>query len=89
MNYPKIFALIFLIFLSFNFKSQKEKRGQNVLNPTIKHFTESEGLPSTIIYCSSIDKKGVMWFGSMDGIFNYNGNKFKTHWKNKNSKQTQ
>jgi len=86
MNYPKIFALIALLILSLNFKSQKEKRRNDVLNPTIKHFTESEGLPSTIIYCSKIDKKGIMWFGSYNGIFSYDGNEIKTRWNNKKSK---
>ena len=86
MNYPKILTLIFLIFLSFNFKSQKEKRRSDILNPTIKHFTESEGLPSTVILWSKIDKKGIMWFGSYNGIFSYDGNEIKTRWNNKKSK---
>ncbi|MEM9918168.1 MAG: two-component regulator propeller domain-containing protein [Bacteroidota bacterium] len=40
------------------------------------HYTISEGLPSSVVYCAFQDDYGRMWFGTSAGVSRYNGKHF-------------
>lgn len=42
------------------------------------HFTDANGLPGNIIYCTYRDSKGQLWFGTDKGLVLYNGIQFET-----------
>lgn len=41
------------------------------------NYTETEGLLNNSAYCIFVDKKGIVWCGSKEGISRYDGVKFK------------
>ncbi len=48
--------------------------------PHIKHFSESDGLPHSIVSCVMQDSKGYIWISSWNGLSRYNGYTF-SHYK--------
>lgn len=38
---------------------------------SIKHFTESDGLPQSLITCVTQDSKGYIWISSWNGLSRY------------------
>lgn len=40
----------------------------------VRHYTISEGLANNAVYSISQDKKGRMWFGTIDGLHSFDGN---------------
>ncbi|MBL7804071.1 MAG: hypothetical protein JNL02_10070, partial [Saprospiraceae bacterium] len=44
--------------------------------PAYLHFDIRDGLPSNLIYCAYQDKKGIMWFGTNNGLASYDGLRF-------------
>ena len=43
---------------------------------SIKHFTESDGLPQSLITCVIQDSKGYIWISSWNGLSRYDGYSF-------------
>ena len=43
---------------------------------SIKHFTESDGLPQSLITCVTQDSKGYIWISSWNGLSRYDGYTF-------------
>lgn len=43
---------------------------------SIKHFTESDGLPQSLITCVTQDSKGYIWISSWNGLSRYDGYSF-------------
>lgn len=43
---------------------------------SIKHFTESDGLPQSLITCVTQDSKGYIWISSWNGLIRYDGYSF-------------
>lgn len=43
----------------------------------IRHYTVSDGLPSSIIYRCAQDQRGFMWFGTESGISRFDGKNFR------------
>ena len=50
----------------------------NSLNFKIRQISQPEGLSSTIVTAVLNDKVGFMWFGTQDGLNQYDGYSFKT-----------
>jgi ligand-binding sensor domain-containing protein len=45
-------------------------------NFTYKHFSVREGLTSNTVYSIMVDRKGLLWFGTLNGVCYFNGNDF-------------
>ena len=43
---------------------------------SIRHFTESDGLPQSLITCVMQDSKGYIWISSWNGLSCYDGYSF-------------
>ncbi len=43
-----------------------------------KHYEVEHGLSNNTVLCSAMDKKGFMWFGTIDGLNRFDGYTFKT-----------
>ena len=43
-----------------------------------KHYEVEHGLSNNTVLCSTQDKKGFMWFGTIDGLNRFDGYSFKT-----------
>ena len=43
---------------------------------SIRHFTESDGLPQSLITCVMQDSKGYIWISSWNGLSRYDGYSF-------------
>lgn len=48
--------------------------------PHIRHFSESDGLPQSMVTCVMQDSKGYIWISSWNGLTHYDGYTF-THYK--------
>lgn len=46
---------------------------------SIKHFTENDGLPQSLITCVTQDSKGYIWISSWDGLSRYDGYTFENY----------
>lgn len=44
--------------------------------PLVHHITETEGLPSILVYDLFVDSKGKLWLGTEEGIYWYDGFEF-------------
>ena len=42
-----------------------------------KHYQSENGLSNNTVYCSIQDKKGVLWFGTKEGLNRFDGYRFK------------
>lgn len=47
----------------------------------IKYYTINDGLSTNAIYSITQDSKGIMWFGTIDGLHSFDGNRIKV-WRN-------
>ena len=59
-----IFTLTYLLGIS----SLAQAQTMNV-----RHFNTESGLPTNDIWCVEPDDKGFLWFGSIDGLFRFDG----------------
>lgn len=64
------FWLFFSLIIGLNSLSQ---------NLTLKHYSISQGLPSSECYTAIKDSKGYLWIGTDAGIVKYDGYGFKTY----------
>ncbi len=46
------------------------------INSQIKNITKDNGLTSSVITCTHIDSKGIVWIGTNDGLNAYAGSKW-------------
>lgn len=53
-----------------------------------KKYSQEEGLSQSSVLCILQDSKGYMWFGTRDGLNNYDGHKFKTYRYNYKDKKS-
>lgn len=51
----------------------------------VKHYTINDGLANNAVYSITQDRKGKMWFGTIDGLHNYDGNEIRV-WRDANIK---
>lgn len=65
MNY--LFGFIFLFLSGCTATAQ---------NPIWTHFTDKDGLPNNEVYDIYQDRKGFIWFGTMNGLSRYDGIRF-------------
>ncbi len=65
----KYFSYLFLFFFTFQFCV-----GQTFVS---KHFTTSDGLPSNEVKCIFKDSRGLVWFGTANGLSYFDGKDFK------------
>jgi hypothetical protein len=49
--------------------------------PVYLQYGVKDGLPSNLIYCSTQDHNGLMWFGTDKGLVCYDGSRFHTYTK--------
>ena len=68
---PKFLKNIFICFILFNFQFCF---GQTYVS---KHYNTSDGLPSNEVKCIFKDSRGLMWFGTTNGLSYFNGKVFK------------
>lgn len=52
---------------------------QQFTNPRFSRFTINEGLSQSVVYSSTQDKTGFMWFGTKDGLDRFDGYEFKIY----------
>lgn len=64
-------SLIILFFTVFSAFAANEK-------PTIERITSQQGLSHNTVRCMIQDKTGYLWFGSLNGLNRFDGNKVKT-----------
>ena len=67
MFFP-IRILLLLLFIQFS-----HSQYQNI---KFERLTSYKGLSSILIKCIVQDDKGFMWFGTANGLYKYDGNKF-------------
>ena len=53
-----------------------------------KHYEVEHGLSNNTVLCSVQDKKGFMWFGTIDGLNRFDGYTFKTFRNNPSNKKS-
>lgn len=75
-KYSRISVRILLSLISFFFVFIE---GYSVRN--MKYYTIKNGLSSNAIYSITQDSKGIMWFGTIDGLHSFDGSKIKP-WRN-------
>ena len=68
------YKLILLLILLFRFPT-------DLFAGYIKHYTINDGLANNAIYSIFQDSKGLMWFGSIDGLHSFDGNQIRV-WRN-------
>ena len=61
-----LFTILFAICLAANSQTRN-----------VTHYTISEGLANNAVYSISQDLKGRMWFGTIDGVHSFDGNKIR------------
>jgi len=76
MNCSRFYIVLFLFISTLSVFGQKKFRFNN--------YNERDGIPSVFITNIVKDSLGVMWFGSSNGLFSYDGYEFVSTWKNKN-----
>lgn len=89
MNNLKIYAIIFIVFLSYPFTNvfgQELKLAPN--NLKFKHFSTKDGLSQSSVIAILQDRKGYLWFGTRDGLNKYDGNRFITYRHNSEDKNS-
>ena len=50
----------------------------------VRHYTINEGLANNAVYSIAQDKKGRMWFGTIDGLHSYDGTRIRI-WRDGNA----
>ncbi|MBI2280879.1 MAG: HD domain-containing protein [Bacteroidetes bacterium] len=70
MNHKTSILLFFVLLWSFGFSQQT--------NIKFGHLSLKDGLSQSEVLCVIQDKNGLMWFGTQDGLNQYNGYEFKT-----------
>lgn len=71
----KVLVLV-LLFLACFVVAIKTTEGQT--HYYFKHYEVEDGLSNNFVLCSIQDKKGFMWFGTIDGLNRFDGYTFKT-----------
>ena len=70
MNHKTSILLFFVLLCSFGYSQQT--------NIKFGHLSLKDGLSQSEVLCIIQDKKGLLWFGTQDGLNQYNGYEFKT-----------
>jgi two-component system sensor histidine kinase ChiS len=76
---PIIFFVIVVVITTFSFPSQAQERKHRSVNIKpfeFKHLSSPEGLSQNTVYTIFQDSKGLMWFGTQDGLNKYDGYEF-------------
>lgn len=68
---PHIWIHLFLLCLPYFLKAQADTR--------FRHFGKLEGLSQNSVFGIAQDGRGVMWFGTREGLNEYDGYRFKIH----------
>ena len=69
MKHKTSILFFFILFWSFGFSQQT--------NIKFGHLNLKDGLSQSEVLCIIQDKKGLLWFGTQDGLNQYNGYEFK------------
>lgn len=51
----------------------------NYPNIKVEHLSSEDGVSFNLVYCIFQDSKGFMWFGTLFGLYKYDGNQFITY----------
>jgi ligand-binding sensor domain-containing protein len=71
------YFLIFLFFAQATFGlAQTPALGKNAVNFNFKNFGTKEGLPLSSSTCILQDQFGLVWLGTQDGLYRYDGYQF-------------
>ncbi len=76
-KYLLTLSIIFLLFLSFT-------AGANENQMVLTHLTTDDGLSQNTVVAVHKDKKGLLWFGTWDGLNKYDGYRFTVFKSNQN-----
>lgn len=68
VTYKAILTLLGIAMLNLKVDSQ---------TPSHIRFNVWRGLPSNLVYCSFQDSKGILWFGTDQGLLSYDNHKFR------------
>lgn len=66
----KLITLLLCFFCGINTTIQGRTR-------IVRHYTINEGLANNAVYSIAQDKKGRMWFGTIDGLHSYDGTRIR------------
>jgi ligand-binding sensor domain-containing protein len=83
---PKLLVFFFLIYSQLSFATELE--GTYLPDPNYLTYTTENGLSNNIVTAITQDNNGYMWFGTEDGLNQFDGQNFKIyryHPDNKNS----
>jgi ligand-binding sensor domain-containing protein/serine phosphatase RsbU (regulator of sigma subunit) len=70
------FFLTFLAILAVNITAKSQVLQKNLINYSFKNFGPKEGLPLSETNCIIQDKFGLMWVGTSDGLYRFDGYEF-------------
>ncbi len=70
-GFPAITLLVFLALPGRGFPGPRE--------PEFRHLTVQDGLPHSHVQCLLKDRRGLMWFGTEDGLARYDGYSFRVY----------
>jgi ligand-binding sensor domain-containing protein/serine phosphatase RsbU (regulator of sigma subunit) len=76
IKYLKILLIAFLLFQSIGVYAQLGDSENNKLNYSFKNFGPKDGLPLSSSTCILQDKFGLIWVGTSDGLYRYDGYQF-------------
>jgi ligand-binding sensor domain-containing protein/serine phosphatase RsbU (regulator of sigma subunit) len=73
IKYLKILSIAFLLFQSIEVMAQSSESERNSVNYSFKNFGSKEGLPLSSISCVLRDRFGLIWVGTSDGLYRFDG----------------
>ena len=76
IKYLKILLIAFLLFQSIGVNAQLGDSENNKLNYSFKNFGPKDGLPLSSSTCVLQDQFGLIWVGTSDGLYRFDGYQF-------------
>lgn len=68
-----MFKIIIFLLLLLNTFLIPSAEAQGLYQPVFRHLTTREGLADNGVICVLQDQKGFMWFGTLNGLYKYDG----------------
>ena len=79
IKYLRYFHLALMLFVVCNVFAQQVDEEKSPLNFKFKNFGPREGLPLSETNCVLQDRFGLMWVGTSDGLFRFDGQRFQAY----------
>ena len=79
IKYLRYFHLALMLFVVCNVFAQQVDEEKSPLNFKFKNFGPREGLPLSETNCVLQDRFGLIWVGTSDGLFRFDGQRFQAY----------